>query len=115
LHQGPANGQWPRGEIEDLLHSHAGRSGFRLELSGPAPEGAPTPLHVRVLYRDHGWVVVDVDPAVQPDAAWRELLFLGWPIDAITREGGGLEVYRTMVPTGGALAGTDATMPEQTA
>ena len=112
-----ANGRTvAEGRIEDLPHSHAGHSRFRLELSGPVPDSAPAPLHVRVLCRDRGWAVVDVDPAVQPDAAWRELRFLGWPIDAITREGGGLEeVYLNVVHTGGALAGADATAPEQAA
>lgn len=32
-----------------------------------------------------------------PDAAWRELLFSGWPIAEIRREGGGLEdLYLTL-------------------
>ncbi len=92
------------GRIEDLLRCHAGQVRFRLELSGSVPDAAPAPTHVRVLARDHGWAVVEVDPAVQPDAAWRELLFLGWPITAITHEGGGLEdVYFEVVRAGGAV------------
>jgi ABC-2 type transport system ATP-binding protein len=100
------------GRIKDLLCTRAGHARFRLELSGPVPEAAPAPAHVRIILRDPGWAVVDVDPTVQPDAAWRELLFLGWPITAITHEGGGLEaVYLDVVHTGGSLDGTDATLP----
>ena len=82
------------GRIEDLLRAHVGsQARFRLELSGPVPDAAPAPAHVRVLARDKQSVLVEVDPAAAPDAAWRELLFLGWPIVAIARVGGGLEAF----------------------
>lgn len=91
------------GRLEDLLHSHAGsQARFRLELSGPVPDAAPAPAHVRVLARDKESVLVEVDSAVAPDTAWRELLFLGWPIVAIAREGGGLEaLYMHVMRAGG--------------
>jgi ABC-2 type transport system ATP-binding protein len=42
-------------------------------------------------------LIVDLDPSTQPDLAWRELLFRGWPIAEIRREGGGLEdLYLTL-------------------
>ena len=108
------------GCISDLLRDHAQRNRFRLELSGQVPAATPAPAHVRVLARDKGWAVVDVDPAVQPDAAWRELLFLGWPITAISREGGGLEdLYMDVVQAGGAPEDRNrdrgCTAPEQAA
>ena len=88
------------GGIEDLLRDHNGQVRFRLELSGPAPDVAPT--HVRVLVREPGSVVVEVNPGVRPDAAWRELLSSGWPVTTITHEGGGLEqVYLDAVGPGG--------------
>ncbi len=89
------------GRIDDLVRTHAAQPRFRLELSGPVPPTAPAPADVRVIARDQGWAVVDVDPSVTPDAAWRELLFLGWPITAIAHEGGGLEeVYLNVVRSG---------------
>ena len=104
------------GRIEDLLRAHNGRARFRLELSGPVPNAAPEPAHVRVLVRDPGLAVVEVDAAMQPDAAWRELLFLGWPVTTITREGGGLEqVYLDVVHTGGSLGRADTALPGRAA
>jgi hypothetical protein len=35
--------------------------------------------------------VVELDPTVAPDTAWRDLMFRGWPIVEIRRDGGGLE------------------------
>lgn len=93
--------------VEDLLRSRTGsHARFRLEMSGPVPDAAPAPAHVRVLAHTRGSALVEVDSAVLPDAAWRELLFLGWPIVAIAREGGGLEAfYMDVVHAGGALGG----------
>ena len=80
------------GRIEDLLHAHAGsQARFRLELSRPVPDAAPAPAHVQVLARDRDSALVEVDAAVPSDVAWRELLFLGWPIVSISHAGGGLE------------------------
>ncbi len=102
------------GRIADLLGGHVQRNRFRLELSGQVSAATPAPAHIRVLAQDRGWAVVDVDPAVQPDTAWRELLFLGWPITAITHEGGGLEqLYLDVVQPGGTPA--DPLMPERVA
>lgn len=80
------------GRIEDLLRMHAGsQARFRLDLSGPVPAGSPAPTHIRVLAHDEESALVEVDPTIPLDAGWRELLFLGWPIVGIAREGGGLE------------------------
>ena len=93
------------GRLEDLLRAHGGSARFRLELSGPLPANNPLPRHIRLCINDRGFAVVDLDPAIAPDAAWRELLFLGWPITAIAHEGGGLEeVYLDVVHAGGQLS-----------
>ncbi len=104
------------GRIDDLVRTHAAQPRFRLELSGPVPPAAPAPADVRVIAHDQGWAVVDLDPAVTPDAAWRELLFLGWPITAIAHEGGGLEdVYLSVVQSGPPPAGAHTTNARSTA
>ena len=80
------------GRVEDLLRTGS-RARFRLELSHGVPAASPAPAHVRLLAADGSSALVEIDPASSPDAAWRELLFLGWPIVAISREGGGLEAF----------------------
>lgn len=101
------------GRVEELLRDHAGPACFWLELSGPIPDATPSPVHVRVLALARGWAAVEVDPAVQLDAAWRELLVLGWPVTAITREGGGLEeVYLDVVGADNSPGAADAVLPD---
>ncbi len=97
------------GRVEDLLHSHAGsQARFRLELSRPVPNAAPAPTHVRVLACDDASALVEVDQTVPADTAWRELLFLGWPIVAIARVGGGLEeLYMEVVRSGDVPSNLD--------
>ncbi len=88
------------GRIADLLRAGAGQARFRLELSGPVPVTAKLPVNARIIVEDYATVTVDVDPAVHPDIAWRELLDLGWPITTIAHESGGLEqVYLDVVTT----------------
>ncbi len=97
------------GRIEDLLRASAGHARFRLELSGPVPTTAHPPVHVRVIAQDNVVVTVDVDPAAQPDEAWRELLYLGWPITTIAHESGGLEqVYLDLIAADAEAAGGTA-------
>lgn len=83
------------GAIADLIRNEHRLIRFRLRLTGE-----PTPLlngdggateHVSVVTHEGEWWIVDLDPAVTPETAWRELLFRGWPIAEIRREGGGLE------------------------
>lgn len=84
------------GRIETLIGSHSAHARFRLELSGPVTRAPPA--NVRVIGQDQGWAMVEIDPSVTPDAAWRDLLLMGWPITAITHAGGGLEqVYMDLV------------------
>lgn len=96
------------GRIEDLLCVGGGQARFRLALSGPIPAAAHPPVHVRVIAQDHATVTVDVDRSARPDEAWRELLYLGWPITTITHEGGGLEqVYLDLVAASAPAGATD--------
>lgn len=78
------------GAIADLIGSENRLVRFRLRLaSDPPPEGGHE--HVSVVAHKGEWWVVDLDPALAPETAWRELLFCGWPIAEIRREGGGIE------------------------
>ena len=52
---------------------------------------AEDPAGVRIVGRETDGCIVDLDTAVEPSAAWRELLFRGWPIKEIVQAGGGLE------------------------
>jgi ABC-2 type transport system ATP-binding protein len=79
------------GAITELIGSEGQELRFRLRLSGkpPAPQGENE--HVSVIAHEGEWRTVELSPTVTPDAAWRELLFRGWPIAEIRRQGGGLE------------------------
>ncbi len=90
------------GGLSELLAARASPHRYRLRLAGPPPDGAGSPRHVRVAGRVGDWTAVDVDPAVPPEAAWRELLFLGWPVVEIERGGGGLEELYLDLTAGGA-------------
>ncbi len=77
------------GRIAELIGAAGHAERFRLRLAGEPPAGDVA--HVHVVAREGEWSIVDVDPGVRPDAAWRELMLTGWPINEIRREGGGLE------------------------
>lgn len=79
------------GAISDLLDNQGSRARYRIRLSGELPEATGTPRHVTVLAREHGSCLVEIEPGLSPPEAWRELLFAGWPVAEIIREGGGLE------------------------
>lgn len=78
------------GPIAELLEIDAGRTRFRLHLAAPPPDPR-VPPHAHVVGHDGNCYVVDLDPAISPDAVWRDLLFMGWPVTEIERAGGGLE------------------------
>ena len=85
------------GAIADLVRNENRLVRFRLRLAGEPPAVLGENEHVSVVAHEGEWWVVDLDPDVKPDAAWRELLFRGWPISEIRREGGGLEdLYLTL-------------------
>jgi ABC-2 type transport system ATP-binding protein len=88
------------GGIGELLRTRDHQPSFRLRLARPVPSGAELPNHTTLVARQGEWVFVEVDAATAPEVAWRELLFLGWPIVEIAREGGGLEdLYLDLVST----------------
>lgn len=78
------------GAIADLVHNGNRLVRFRLRLAGKPPDEVANP-HISVVAHEGEWWVVDLNPAVTPETAWRELLFSGWPIAEIRRDGGGLE------------------------
>lgn len=79
------------GSIAELVREANERREFRLRLAGPVPTGPAMPSHVAVVGEQGEWSIVNLDPAITPDTAWRELLFAGWPITEIHAAGGGLE------------------------
>jgi ABC-2 type transport system ATP-binding protein len=79
------------GAIADLIRTRKRQDRFRLRLTGmPPATGAECP-HASVVAREGEWWIVELDPMVAADTAWRELLFRGWPIAEIRREDRGLE------------------------
>lgn len=85
------------GAIADLIREENRPVRFRLRLTGERPPAIAEKAPVSVVAHDGEWCVVDLNPDVAPDTAWRELLFRGWPIAEIRHEGGGLEdLYLTL-------------------
>jgi len=85
------------GSIQDLLRTTQHLRRFRLRLSKPAPGEFGTMIGLRIVAQEGESVVIDMDPTLQPEEAWRQLLFQGWPIQEIAQEGGGLEeLYLTL-------------------
>ncbi|MFZ5790149.1 MAG: ABC transporter ATP-binding protein [Pseudomonadota bacterium] len=79
------------GEIAGLLRTREHFERFRLRLSAPAPANPTLPRLTRVVACEGQSVVIDVDPSIAPEEAWRELMFRGWPIVEIARAGGSIE------------------------
>jgi ABC-2 type transport system ATP-binding protein len=79
------------GPVSQVVREAACRPRYRLRLAGTPPARSPTPDMVSVCERTNGWCTVELDPGVAPEQAWREFLFLGWPVTEIRRDGGGLE------------------------
>lgn len=79
------------GDIAELLRGGVQALRFRLRLSGEPPSTGGHVRGITKIGRQGGWWIVQIDPTISPDAAWRELMFTGWPITEIRRSGGGLE------------------------
>jgi ABC-2 type transport system ATP-binding protein len=77
------------GSIAELVRTTGHMARFRLRLAGEPSDAVNS--HITVLAREGEWCVVELDPTVAPDTAWRDLMFRGWPIVEIRRDGGGLE------------------------
>jgi len=92
------------GKITDLIRTHRRLPRFLLRLAGePPPSAVGNLCHISPVTRDGDWWTVDLDAAIEPDAAWRELLFRGWPVTEIHRTGGGLEdLYLRLTEPGNA-------------
>ncbi|HML59327.1 MAG TPA: ABC transporter ATP-binding protein [Solidesulfovibrio sp.] len=85
------------GAVSDLLDNQGSRVRYRIKWSGELPSATMMPQHVSVLARDHGSWLVEIESGVPAADAWREMLFAGWPVAEVMREGGGLEsLYLTM-------------------
>ncbi len=80
-----------QGSIEELIRRNEALSRFKLRLTGAPPADAGKPERISVLGHHGEWWLVEVAASLTPEKAWRELLFMGWPIAEIAREGGGLE------------------------
>lgn len=78
------------GTIADLVRSHDHLARFRLHLNGNISK-PDVPPEVTVIARNGNWCTVDLSPEIDPETAWRELLFMGWPITEVRRESGGVE------------------------
>ena len=79
------------GSIGELVGDAKRPSRFRLRLTGPIPSGQTRPGHVSIVADQGEWSIVDLEPGIAADAAWRELLFAGWPVTEIHAAGGGIE------------------------
>jgi ABC-2 type transport system ATP-binding protein len=79
------------GVIANLVRQSGQLSRFRLRLAGEPPAGPDASGRAKVVAREAEWWLVEIDASAKPDHVWRELLFRGWPIVEIQREGGGLE------------------------
>src|SRR6202790_3772851 len=79
------------GTIAELVRTTGHSARFRLRLAGEPPEICAIDRRITLLTREGEWCLVELDPGLAPHDAWRELMFLGWPVNEIRREGGGLE------------------------
>jgi ABC-2 type transport system ATP-binding protein len=77
------------GAVPALLGRAISAVRFRVRLQ--AVDGLPLPpAAIRVVSMSGNWVVLDLPEDMTPAAAWQQLIALGWPIEEIRRETGGL-------------------------
>lgn len=79
------------GDIAELVRQAGKLSRFRLRLGGEPPADRPAESLASVVAREGEWWLVDIAAGAKPESVWLELMFRGWPIVEIAREGGGLE------------------------
>jgi ABC-2 type transport system ATP-binding protein len=79
------------GNADDLLRTNQQMARFRLRLGGDLLGAESFPEGISFIARNGDWYIFGIDPTLPPDVAWRELLFRGWPLTEICRDGGGLE------------------------
>jgi ABC-type multidrug transport system ATPase subunit len=104
------------GSFREVLGQGARR--YRLRLGGAVPE---VPLSVdcapvRLLRCVPGEAFVELHDGAAPETAWRALLFAGWPIQEVRRDGGGLEaLYRSLTSASGEVRPANAADSSETA
>jgi ABC-2 type transport system ATP-binding protein len=79
------------GTIAELLQKRGQLSRFRLRIDGEPPADRSAESFATVVAREGDWWLVDIAAGAKPESVWLELMFRGWPIAEIAREGGGLE------------------------
>ncbi len=79
------------GDLGELIRERGHLSRFHLRLAGELPTDVDNNGISSIVAREGEWLIVEVDAGTRPDEIWRELLFSGWPIVEIRRNGGGLE------------------------
>ena len=85
------------GPIVELVGADGCQTRYRLRLRAAPPDETSLPGPVRLVAHEGEWWIVDLDASATADEAWRALLFGGWPIVEVRREGGGLEgLYLTL-------------------
>src|ERR1700676_5517911 len=81
------------GTIAELVRTTGHSARFRVRLAGGLPEICVTDRRITLVAGEGEWRLVELDPSLAPHDAWRELVCLGWPVNEIRREGGGLEDF----------------------
>jgi ABC-2 type transport system ATP-binding protein len=81
------------GTIAELVRTTGHSARFRVRLAGGLPEICVTDRRITLVAGEGEWRLVELDPSLAPHDAWRELVFLGWPVTEIRREGGGIEDF----------------------
>jgi len=81
------------GTIAELIRTTGHSARFRLRLASGLPEASPTDRRITLVAREGEWCLIELEPGLAPHDAWRELMFLGWQVTEIRREGGGIEDF----------------------
>jgi len=79
------------GEIAELIRKDKHLARYRVRLDGLPPGDDWSFEKINRIAQEGDWMIVDLDPALVPHEAWRQMLFAGWPIGEVSHEGGGLE------------------------
>jgi len=89
------------GKIADLVRNHDRPKRFRIHLSGNI-SNLKIPSAITTVTRHGDWYTVALSPEIDPQAAWRELLFMGWPVTEIRHESGGIDALYLSLTEGRA-------------
>ena len=80
------------GDLAELVGSTGLKARYHLRLAEALSNALQAgPTMVKIITAKEDWLLVELAEGVQPEDAWRELLFAGWPVVEIRRAGGGLE------------------------